>query len=128
MKGPTYISSVIMAQREAAFPAMTVCPGAGGYKLDVLKENGIESISDYNNNKGACTWSSNDSSVSEVELFEKATYDLDELVKRFYMRFFLANPVSCLISYCLRLLHFVDFLGLWYVYKHKIESHNGCQA
>ena len=103
MKGPTYISSVIMAQREAAFPAMTVCPGAGGYKLDVLQENGIKSISDYNNNKGACTWSSNDSSVSEVELFEKATYNLDELVKRFYMRFFLANPVSCLISYCLRL-------------------------
>ena len=97
MKGPTYISSVIMAQREAAFPAMTVCPGAGGYKLDVLKENGFESISDYNHNKGACTWSSNDSSVSEVDLFEKATYDLDELVKRFYIRFFLANPVSCWI-------------------------------
>ena len=103
MKGPTYISSVIMAQSEAAFPAMTVCPGDGGYKLDVLKENGIESISEYNSNKGACTWSSNDSSISEVELFEKATYDLDELVKTFYIRFFLANPVSCLISYYLGL-------------------------
>ena len=85
-----------MAQREAAFPAMTVCPGAGGYKLDVLNQNGIESISGYNNKKGACNWSSNYSSISEVELFEKATYNLNELVKRFYIRFFFANPVSLL--------------------------------
>ena len=103
-----------MAQKEAAFPAMTVCPGAGGYKLDVLQDNGINSISSYNNMKGACTWSSNDSSISEVELFEKATYDLNELVKRFYIRFFFANPVSFLWYLSTRLIEYLIELVLYF--------------
>ena len=93
MKGPTYISSDIVAQKDASFPAMTICPEGGGYKEDVLQQNGINSIKDYNYKK-IDTWSSNDSKVSEVELFEKATYNFNELVKRVYIRFFLANPVS----------------------------------
>ena len=45
-------------------------------------------------NQAGLNWTSNDTSVTESELFEKATYELDELVKRFYVRFFKANPVS----------------------------------
>ena len=33
---PTYISSHIVDQGEAHFPATTICP-QGGFKLDVLK-------------------------------------------------------------------------------------------
>ena len=48
MKGPTYISSEIVAQKDAAFPALTVCPESGGYKEDVLQANGIIKKNDYN--------------------------------------------------------------------------------
>ena len=34
---PTYISSQIVGQGEADFPAITVCPQADGLKLDVLQ-------------------------------------------------------------------------------------------
>ena len=33
---PTYISSRIVDQMEADFPAITVCPSWNGYKQDVL--------------------------------------------------------------------------------------------
>ena len=92
MRGPTYISSEIVDQKDAAFPAMTVCPVSNGYKEEVLEDNGIESIKRYNY-KTDLNWSSNDTSITESELFEKATYNLNELVKRVYVRFFKANPV-----------------------------------
>ena len=47
MRGPTYISSEIVAQKDAAFPALTVCPESGGYKEDVLESYGILK-NDYN--------------------------------------------------------------------------------
>ena len=53
-----------------------------------------EWLSDYIITNKGLNWTSNDTSVSETELFEKATYEVDELVKRFYVRFFKANPVS----------------------------------
>lgn len=35
---PTYVSTDVVAQNAAEFPALTVCPdGSGGYKEDVLK-------------------------------------------------------------------------------------------
>ena len=34
---PTYISSEITDQREAEFPAVTVCSPSNGYKLDILR-------------------------------------------------------------------------------------------
>ena len=34
---PTYISSEITDQREAEFPAITVCSPSNGYKLDILR-------------------------------------------------------------------------------------------
>jgi len=33
---PTYYSTKIVPQKEAAFPALTVCPLSDGYKKDVL--------------------------------------------------------------------------------------------
>ena len=40
------------------------------------------------------TWSSNQTDVSDAELFELATNRLDELLQRFQIRFFDTNPVS----------------------------------
>ena len=65
-----------------------------------------ERISYYINTNIGLNWTSNDTSVSETELFEKATYEVDELVKRFYVRFFKANPVSYNFS--------ISFVGIWY--------------
>jgi hypothetical protein len=89
MKGPTYISSDILAQKDAEFPAMTVCPESNSYKEDVLLANGIESDNRYNY-KTDLNWSSNNTDITESELFLSATYNLDELVKRIYVRFFKA--------------------------------------
>ena len=91
-KGPTYISSKILDQKEATFPAMTICPENDGYKLDVLQAHGIKSIDQYNNNVNL-NWTSNQTGVSEAQLFELATFRLDELVKELYIRLFKANPV-----------------------------------
>ena len=48
---PTYVSSKILNQNKADFPAMTVCPDDNGYKADVLKYHGIQDISSYNYKK-----------------------------------------------------------------------------
>ena len=92
-QGPTYISTDIVAQSKAGFPALTICPESNGYKEQVLQEHGIESVKKYNYKKDL-NWSSNQTNVTESELFDLATYDLDEIVKRFYIRFFKAHPVS----------------------------------
>ena len=95
MQGPTYISSDIVAQKEAEFPAMTVCPESTKYKENVLQEHGIATVKGYNY-KVNLTWSSNQTDVSDAELFELATNRFDEILKRFYIRFFDTNPVSVL--------------------------------
>ena len=61
-------------------------------------------LTDYIISNQGLNWTSNDTSVTESELFEKATYELDELVKRFYVRFFKANPVSYLNFYFIFIL------------------------
>ena len=48
MQGPTYISSAIVPQKEAEFPAMTVCPESRKYKVEVLQQHGIPSVQYYN--------------------------------------------------------------------------------
>ncbi len=45
MDEPTYMSSHIVPQREAEFPAMTICKNSGAYKSDVLEAHGISSTS-----------------------------------------------------------------------------------
>ena len=37
------------------------------------------------------TWSSNDTSVTEETLFQNATYKLDEIVQKIYIRYIQAN-------------------------------------
>ena len=93
MQGPTYISSHIVTQEEAEFPAMTVCPESTKYKENILQEHGIATEKGYNY-KVNLTWSSNQTDVGDDELFELATNRLDELLQRFYIQFFNANPVS----------------------------------
>ena len=46
LSSPTYISTEVVDQFEAEFPAMTIC--AGGYKIDVLKQYGYNKVSEYN--------------------------------------------------------------------------------
>ena len=99
MQGPTYISSEIVPQKQAEFPAMTVCAETEKYKEDVLESHGIPSVKDYNDGrKRSLNWSSNQTGVNETELFKLATNQFDDLLKRFYVRFFDAD-VSNLIYY-----------------------------
>ena len=37
IRGPTYTETRLVQQNKALFPAMTICPKADGYKLDMLK-------------------------------------------------------------------------------------------
>lgn len=46
LASPTYISTEVVDQFEAEFPAMTICPS--GYRLDVLKSYGYGSVRKYN--------------------------------------------------------------------------------
>ena len=90
---PTYVSTKIVDQASAEFPAITICPEKNGYKEDVLQFHGIPSIKRYNY-KTNLNWSSNDSKTSESKLFDLATYSFGELVKRVFIRYFRADHVS----------------------------------
>ena len=92
---PTYVSTKIVNQANADFPAITICPiPSSGYKSKVLKENGIESVKRYNSDEYDLSWSSNNSKVNEVELFDLATCSLKELVQGVFIRYNRADPVS----------------------------------
>ena len=83
---PTYVSTKIVKQAKAEFPAVTICPKSSGYKEEVLRENGIPSRKRYNF-KYNLNWSSNDTKVSELELFDLVTYNLQDLVEGVYIRY-----------------------------------------
>ena len=51
----------------------------------MFQRNGIASIQHYNH-KTNLNWSSNDSSVTEQQLFLEATYNLDEIAKKIQIR------------------------------------------
>ena len=92
MQDPTYISSEIVPQKQAEFPAMTVCAETEKYKEEVLQSHGIPTTKKYNDGrKHDLIWSSNQTDVTETELFELATNRFDDLLKRFYIRFFDTN-------------------------------------
>ena len=58
----------------------------------MLKLNGISSVKAYNDaRKYNLTWSSNDTNVDEETLFKQATYSLDAIVKKIYIRFISAS-------------------------------------
>ena len=90
---PTYVSTKIVDQASAEFPAITICPEKNGYKEDVLKFHGIPSVKRYNY-KTNLNWSSNDSDITESKLFDLATYSFGELVKSVLIRYFRADHVS----------------------------------
>ena len=90
---PTYVSTKIVDQASAEFPAITICPEKNGYKEDVLQFHGIPSVKRYNY-KTSLNWSSNYSETSESKLFDLATYSFGELVKSVSIRYFKADHVS----------------------------------
>ena len=90
---PTYVSTKIVDQASADFPAITICPEKNGYKEDVLQFHGIPSVKRYNY-KTNLNWSSNDSKTSESKLFDLGTYSFGELVKSVSIRYFKADHVS----------------------------------
>ena len=79
---------------EWSFPEPKNQPKNGKRLTDYIINN--QGLNWTSNETSICNDTSicNETSISETELFEKATYELDELVKRFYVRFFKANPVS----------------------------------
>ena len=83
---PTYVSTKIVKQAKAEFPAVTICPKSSGFKEEILRENGIPSRKSYNL-KFNLNWSSNDTKVSEEALFDLITYNLQELVEGVYIRY-----------------------------------------
>ena len=90
---PTYVSTKIVKQAKAEFPAVTICPKSSGYKEVILRENGISSRKRYNL-KYNLNWSSNNTNTSEHALFDMITLDLQELVFGVYIRYNGADPVS----------------------------------
>ncbi|XP_040580132.1 uncharacterized protein [Lepeophtheirus salmonis] len=87
---PTYMSSTIVDQTESEFPALTVCPNIKGYKPEVLAANGFAEEADYNDavDGRKIRWTSNNSDVSPLQLYDTASYTLNELVGQFYIRYF----------------------------------------
>ena len=113
-RGPTYISSEIVPQNEAGFPAMTICPETNKYNKTLLEQHGIASDKRYNW-KTDLNWSSNQTDVTESQLFLMATKNLNDIVKRVYIRYFKADVryfqtdfhlYQSIIVYC-------PFLGKW---------------
>ena len=98
-RGPTYISSEIVPQKEAGFPALTICPESNKYKEDVLLAHGISSEKGYNY-KTDLNWTSNQDDVTESDLFHLATRNLSEIVKRVYVRYFKAD-VRYIYVFCI---------------------------
>ena len=56
----------------------------------LFQRNGIASIKKYNY-KTNLNWSSNDSGVTQQQLFLEATYNLDEIAKKIQIRFIRAD-------------------------------------
>ena len=62
------------------------------WPLFLSKQHGISPVKKYNDGrKYNLSWSSNDTNVDEETLFQQATYSLDEIVKRIYIRYIQAN-------------------------------------
>merc|ERR1719402_2064050 len=63
-KYPTYISSELVDQWDAVFPAFTVCADGASYDDTVLRSHGIEGKNGYVGSKNEKKWTSNQPSVS----------------------------------------------------------------
>ena len=80
---PTYTETNVIPQSKAKFPAVTVCPTMENpLRKTALERHNISSFASYMglSTKTAINWSSNDSNVSEQELFNQLTFTLDEII------------------------------------------------
>ena len=100
LENPTYTKSKIVDQKEAAFPALTICPinRSIAYNESILNNHGISQANHYFG-KTKCSstimnWSSNNTAVSENELYDEMTFNFDELVKWIKVMHFNGHRVS----------------------------------
>ena len=102
-ENPTYTTTKLVNQNDADLPAITICPRNRniGYKKSVLKNHGIKRQEYYSNN--ACssnlTWSSNNTAISENDLFDQVTLNFDELVDCIYIGHFNGPQVNSKLYY-----------------------------
>ena len=88
VENPTYTTSKLVNQKEAAFPALTICPinRSIAYNESILNNHGISQMKNYigYNRSYDCssnmTWSSRNTALSENDIFENVTLKFDELV------------------------------------------------
>ncbi|XP_023345219.1 uncharacterized protein LOC111714359 [Eurytemora carolleeae] len=85
LEEPSYISSFIADQQRAEFPEITLCSEGGGYKSNILLENGFLSSSDYSAT-GNHTWHSTNTTVTPQELFESATFSAEDMIEKMLVR------------------------------------------
>jgi hypothetical protein len=122
MEGPTYISSDFVNQKDAEFPAITVCPESNGYKLDVLKSHGIPEKERYRFLNSAlpisrCIWKS-----AELHPFMNMIFpDFGDSL-RFSLIFFDIFPEYLL--YFPR-ISFIFFLNIFYIFPEYLLNFPG---
>ena len=106
---PLYLSSNFVNQKKAGFTALTICPnaiyengvyyGQPGYKFNILQKHGISNTKNYNIQSSKSidvdlNWTSNNSKISQLELFDEVTYKVHELVQRVKISTLSLNEVS----------------------------------
>ncbi|XP_040576980.1 uncharacterized protein [Lepeophtheirus salmonis] len=101
-EGPTYISTLVARQRDAEFPAITMCPNEEMYNLTRLREHGINSTDNYNGGAvrdATRTWLSNQSNTSPRALFDYITFSAKDLIRTVKVRTFEAHPERGFLVY-----------------------------
>lgn len=85
---PTYISSSVVRQQEATFPTFTLCADSSiAYDLDALGKHGLTK-SDYTcgskgtGNEKCPVWTSNQSDVSPIEVYDDSTFAIQKMVEK----------------------------------------------
>ncbi len=64
----------------------------------LIQEHGIPSISDYNDKSGNLTWTSS-ASIPERELFDLATYRVDDIFGQIMIRFFRTDADGAIYTF-----------------------------
>ena len=93
---PTYMSTNMVPQNSANFPAMTFCPLPQGYKPEVLEANGINGSLAYNSHHygGQMNWTSNNFAKTASNLFLEATKTKEDIFRLVYIRTIKASEVA----------------------------------
>ena len=108
IESSTYTASKFVKQDQAEFPSMTIC-NENGYKNEVLNFHGILSKQNYMDcDSKDISWSSNNTIITEKELYDKITYKFHELVSKIYIRLIKTNEVRLFV--CFQLIYFQIFL------------------